>query len=802
MNKGGENINENTSRSIGTAGLRILNSIYEGVLISDSEGKVVYSNPGFAKTALLSAEDIEGKNLITDQIFRPLQPLLGYFEQAKNTSQPVKFNCVRLCEDGRERFVSGKFEACNYNSDSIYICVLRDVSTEKRASEALSKLSGKIDEIAEKRSEKLAKTEREKEAILNAMTENVAFQDTDHNLLWVNTAAAESIGKKPDDLIGKKCYALWQERTEPCDNCPVTKAFEKGEPVEGTFSTPDGSLWQIKGYPVKDDDGEIFGAIELGTDITEKARVERELEKQRLEYRNLIEQAPVGIFHTTIDGKVLMANPVMVKVLGYESELDFKEHVNASSLEDVLFLYRDRRKELVQKVLSTGGWSIHEIEYRKKDGSPLTAEVTIRAVFDDQAKVEYFEGFAQDITQRKLVEEIRQQSDKKFRMLYKYSPLGYQSLDEQGNFIEVNPAWEKITGYDRDEVVGSCFADILTEEHRKLFPERFSLFKKQGYIRQIRYEIITKSGEIKPVEFDGNIERDEDGNFICTHCMMQDISQRLIEQSQKEMFNSVLQEKNKELESIIHIASHDLRTPLVNVKGFSRELKYSCDRVKELLEDVIINGDKADELHEILQNEVPESLGFIINSAEKMSAILDGLLKLARLGKSALTFEDIDMNELVCEIRDSMEYTIHNLDVKVEIEDLPPCRAEREQIIQIFSNFLSNALKYLDEDRKGHIKITGEKIPGYTKYCVEDNGIGIEQDNLDKIFGIFYRISSEGKQPGDGLGLTIVKRIVEMHKGAVWAESEYGKGSKFSFTIADNINGVNGLNGIEAKNGQ
>lgn len=796
MNKGGENFNENTDHTISTTALHILNSLYEGVLISDCKGKVVYTNPKFVKTALLGSVDVEGKNLTADQYFSPLQPLLEYFDQAKNTGQAIEFQFIRLFENGREKFVSGKFEVCNFNGDIFYICVLRDVSTEKRASEALSKLSGKIEEIAERRSEKLAKTEREKEAILNAMSENVAFQDTEHNLLWVNKAAAECIGKKPEDLIGKKCFALWQGKAEPCDNCPVTKAFQTGEPFEGSLSTPDGSLWQIKGYPVKDDDGEIIGAIELGTDVTDKKRVERELEKQRLEYRSLIEQAPVGIFHTTIDGKVLMANPVMVKVLGYESELDFKEHVNASSLEDVLFLHKERRKELIQKVLSTGGWSIHEIEYRKKDGTPLTAEVTIRAVFDEQGKVEYFEGFAQDITQRKLAEEIRHQSEKKFRMLYKYSPLGYQSLNVEGKILEVNPAWQKITGYDRDEVIGRSFGDFLTEKFRNKFHQRFENFKQKGFIRGTYFEIISKSGDIKPVEFDGNIERDEDGNFICTHCMMQDISQRMIEESQKEMFNSVLQEKNKELESIIHIASHDLRTPLVNVKGFSRELKYSCDRVKELLEDVIINGNKADELHEILQNEVPESLGFIINSAEKMSAILDGLLKLARLGKSALTFEDLDMNELVCEIRDSMEYTIHNLEVKVEIGDLPPCHAEREQIIQVFSNFLSNALKYLDDHRKGHIKITGEKIPGYTQYCVEDNGIGIEQDNLEKIFGIFYRISSEGKQPGDGLGLTIVKRIVEMHKGTAWAESEYGKGSKFFFTVADNINGLNGQNSI------
>ncbi|NIM18561.1 MAG: HAMP domain-containing protein [Candidatus Aminicenantes bacterium] len=251
-----------------------------------------------------------------------------------------------------------------------------------------------------------------------------------------------------------------------------------------------------------------------------------------------------------------------------------------------------------------------------------------------------------------------------------------------------------------------------------------------------------------------------------------------------------LAEKNKELEQVIYVTSHDLRSPLVNIQGFSQELNFSLNEINSILDKMgHIPQDIKDKIDPILHEDIQESLKYIEVSTSKMDGLLSGLLKLSRVDRMTSTFDSIDMNQLISDMINAFEFQLKEKGVNIRVEQLPPCFGNEMQLNQLFSNLLSNALKYLDPKRPGEISITGKEKPGgdYVVYCVEDNGIGISKEYQKKIFEIFHRLNPD-ETDGEGLGLTIVNRIVSRHSGSVWVESQPGKGSKFFVSLPTTIN--------------
>ena len=262
---------------------------------------------------------------------------------------------------------------------------------------------------------------------------------------------------------------------------------------------------------------------------------------------------------------------------------------------------------------------------------------------------------------------------------------------------------------------------------------------------------------------------------------------RKLAETERERLNDELINKNKELEQIVYVASHDLRSPLVNIQGFSNELKRSLKEVDSIMQSIGVFktddslGEKR-KLVSVLKTDIPEFLQYIFKSISKMDSLLSGLLKLSRLGRAALNIEQLDMSRLISNVVGSLEFQIKEKDVTVKVDELPPCRGDEVQINQVFSNLLDNALKFIDTSRAGVIQISGQKKDGQVVYCVEDNGIGISKEFQDVIFEIFYKLDGDASS-GEGLGLTIVRKILDRESGKIWLESEPDKGSKFFVSL-------------------
>jgi PAS domain S-box-containing protein len=359
------------------------------------------------------------------------------------------------------------------------------------------------------------------------------------------------------------------------------------------------------------------------------------------------------------------------------------------------------------------------------------------------------------------------------------NPIFYK--DANGLYQGCNLAFEECWGLSREEIVGKTVDDIFpvaTADIFKKADEQILARKEyQVYETRMRYA----DGLNHAVIFYNATFNNTKGNLAGLVGTIIDISSRKQAETERDRLMIELQRKNKELESIVYVASHDLRSPLVNVQGFSRKLIKSCAEIDRIISNLPCSDQEKEQLRPILHESIPKSLGFIIGSIEKMDNLLNGLLRLSRLGREAINHETLDIRAIMLKIEDSFTFQIEAAAARVEIGTLAPCVADAVQVNQVFSNLLDNAIKYRSPERQLVIRIYSEACPEGIRYVIEDNGIGIHPEHQERIWEIFHRISTDA--PGEGLGLTMARRIIDRLNGTITVQSEAGVGSRFMVTL-------------------
>lgn len=249
-------------------------------------------------------------------------------------------------------------------------------------------------------------------------------------------------------------------------------------------------------------------------------------------------------------------------------------------------------------------------------------------------------------------------------------------------------------------------------------------------------------------------------------------------EKKNEQAATALAEKNKDLEMLIYVASHDLRAPLLNIRGFVSELLRSCSAVQTLVERTPGDSVSKTELARALED-VPESASFIQAGVARMDALLSGFLRLSRLGRAALRISRIDMNALLQNLAQSFAFQLREAGGDIDIGKLPRCSGDATQLTQVFSNIIDNAVKYRDPSRPLAVRVSAITNDGMVAYQISDNGIGIPEDHLQRVFEIFHRVNQSSNE-GEGLGLTIARRILDRQGGRMTVESAVGAGSIFT----------------------
>jgi len=351
-----------------------------------------------------------------------------------------------------------------------------------------------------------------------------------------------------------------------------------------------------------------------------------------------------------------------------------------------------------------------------------------------------------------------------------------QDLD--GRVTAWNKGATKIYGWTEEEALGMNIRDIVPEEKRI---EALDLIRKiieeeEEVVESFETQRITKDGKTLDIWLTATKLIDDTGKITAIATTERDITDR-------KRTEETLRNKTKEMETMLRTISHDLRSPLVNIEGFSGELAADCEHLIEMLTNVKTDEETKKEIETLLREHIPDSLNFIHTAIKKMDALLKALSYLAKIGAVKFDVQRLDVNDIVWQIVDVMKFTARKANATIELETLPDCLGDEVQINQVFSNLIGNAIKYLDHERPGRIRISGKIEGNMSQYCVEDNGVGIPDSHKPKVFDIFHRVDPKSPASGDGLGLTTTKQIVERHNGRIWLESEQGKGSKFFVAI-------------------
>ena len=387
------------------------------------------------------------------------------------------------------------------------------------------------------------------------------------------------------------------------------------------------------------------------------------------------------------------------------------------------------------------------------------------------------------ILQNKVYVRVLSDSEKRYRELVHNIPGAVfrcqMSKDWKMQFI--SDYIKELSGFPASDFIDNSvrkFVEIIHPDDRQMVWEKIDKKIAKKFPYNLEYRIVDKNKEIHWILEKGQPVENENGQIDQIHGAMFDITEQKRAEQEREKITAMLVSKNDELESIFQVASHDLKSPITNISGFSHELEKDIDKLKAI-NDENCNNAKAT----AIMSDIFESVRFIKLSSEKLGLMIDGLLKVSRISRKPISYETINMNTLIENIRHTTSYQTMKNNIEFTVDQLPQCSGDKLMIGQIFTNLVDNAIKYSSPDRPGKIQISGKVEHDKSVYCVSDNGIGIEEYNLDDIFDLFYRTNPNDEVKGEGLGLTIVKRMLKLQNGDIRVESEPGIGSKFYVTL-------------------
>jgi PAS domain S-box-containing protein len=363
-----------------------------------------------------------------------------------------------------------------------------------------------------------------------------------------------------------------------------------------------------------------------------------------------------------------------------------------------------------------------------------------------------------------------EESRDKYLDLYDFAPVGYFTLTRTGLIVEVNLAGASMLGAGRPKLVRRGLGRFVAPEDLAQWDQHLvrvlqSAEKQTCELTLKREDGSTFYARLDSIRLDRPAQEAGDGGTgPVIRVAMSDISD--LKRAHGKLTGALAQlaHSNKELESFAYTASHDLRGPLITITGFLGRLALDTEQ-----------GD-AERVH--------SDIARIGDAARKMDRLLHDLLELSRIGRVDGSLEDVSLTALAREVANLLAGSIAERAVRVEISpDLPTVHGERARLTQLLMNLLGNAVKFMGEQPDPQVKI-GVRRDGEETVCyVRDNGIGIDPQHKDRVFGLFQQL--DPSRGGTGIGLAVVKRVVETHGGRIWLDSDgSGKGSTFCFTLA------------------
>jgi PAS domain S-box-containing protein len=595
----------------------------------------------------------------------------------------------------------------------------------------------------------------------------------DRHVVWVNARCAAILGVDADALLGVSTRVFH----------PDDAAFDQfGRTVAeagGTFRG-DVRLRRVDGSPFW---GYLAGAplapgrpglgiLWLLEDVSERVEAQLDLAEVLSLNQKLIASSPTAILlYRAADGACVLVNEAAGRILDGTSEQLLQQNFRRlqSWKESGL-------REAAERALATGAEQTLECHFTSAFGRDVWVVVHLVPFASRGERLLLL--LADDVREKMEASAALRASEEKYRVVVETLNEGLALVDSSGVFTFCNSRLGEMSGYAPAEMVGLHYTQFVPEADRSFLVEK-RILSRPVDSETFELGLLLRDGSILESRVSVASVLDTGGAPVALAILVTDISVGKNVERERERLLGELEQKNKELETLLYVASHDLRSPLVNIQGFSQRLGRSLEELDRALEVAASLEDFSAGARPHLRERMPSSLGFIRASGIKMDAIINGLLTLSRAGRMVLRTSALDMDAVLASCSATLAYQFQSVEGALLVEPLPPCLADPVQVTQIVSNLLDNAIKYRSAERPLRVQVSGRVEGDLSVYCVEDNGVGISREHQERIWDIFQRLDPQGPIPGDGLGLTLVRRMAERNGGRVRLESEPDAGCRF-----------------------
>ncbi len=585
---------------------------------------------------------------------------------------------------------------------------------------------------------------------------------------------------KPEDFSGtsEEFFKVIHPDDRHAVQDALDKAIEQDAPYETQYRAiwPDGSIHHIsaRGKVQRDATGRPLRMLGVCWEITERKRADEELRESQALLHAITESSPDPIFVKDLQSRIIFGNSALLRVWG-------------KSLEDVVGrndreLYDDPAiGEAIMAndrlVMESGGSRAVEEVVLTPEGlrTYLSTKTPYR---NGSGEIIGILGIARDITERKRIEEDRERllaelenRAAELDATISSMAVGLIVYNMAGKAVRMSNVVEKL--FPAEIFFNTTVAERLhvlrweTEEGQSFLLEQIPV------ARALRGE--TTSNVVMAVPFpDRKLWisasaapiRTPDGHMLGAVTSFIDITERKQAEEDLKKSEELLRATNKELESFSYTVSHDLQAPLRAIRGFS---------------DMIMKDGAA------TGAETKRKLAVIQDNAERMQQLIDDLLALSRVGRQGVSSKLIDMNALVKDVWEELKAAYHGKHLILKIKDLLPAYGDQNLIRQVLANLLSNAIKFSANRKRIVVDVGSNQKNGGNVYYVKDKGVGFDMQHYDKLFGVFQRLHSSSEFKGTGIGLSIAQRIVHLHGGQIWAESEIDEGAIFYFLLPGSL---------------